>query len=81
VSELPNGLIGKAKRVAQARKKKWEMSSGDWEFVDKLVKALEVRKYFFLMQNMLNCWTFRFGYLRERALGFRAIFCYMYKQI
>ncbi|KAJ7883890.1 hypothetical protein B0H14DRAFT_2564660 [Mycena olivaceomarginata] len=27
--------------VAQARKKKWEMSSGDWEFVDKLVKALE----------------------------------------
>ncbi|KAF8189167.1 hypothetical protein K438DRAFT_1493839, partial [Mycena galopus ATCC 62051] len=36
VSELPNGLTGKAKRVAQARKKKWEMSSGDWEFVDKL---------------------------------------------
>ncbi|KAJ7697274.1 hypothetical protein B0H14DRAFT_2418267 [Mycena olivaceomarginata] len=44
VSELPNGLIGKAKRVAQARKKKWEMSSGDWEFVDKLVKALEFSK-------------------------------------
>ncbi|KAF8181032.1 hypothetical protein K438DRAFT_1976480 [Mycena galopus ATCC 62051] len=44
VGELPNGLTGKAKKVAQARKKKWEMSSGDWEFVDKLVKALEVLK-------------------------------------
>ncbi|KAJ7869546.1 hypothetical protein B0H14DRAFT_3440541 [Mycena olivaceomarginata] len=42
VSKLPNGLNGKPKQVAQARKKKWEMSSGDWEFVDKLVKALEV---------------------------------------
>ncbi|KAJ6590812.1 hypothetical protein B0H10DRAFT_1628179, partial [Mycena sp. CBHHK59/15] len=44
VSKLPNGLTGKAKRVMQARKQKWEMSSGDWEFVDKLVKALEVLK-------------------------------------
>ncbi|KAJ7924535.1 hypothetical protein B0H13DRAFT_1601577 [Mycena leptocephala] len=44
VSELPNGLTEKAKKVAQARKKKWEMSSGDWEFIDKLVRALEVLK-------------------------------------
>ncbi|KAJ7863308.1 hypothetical protein B0H14DRAFT_3608551 [Mycena olivaceomarginata] len=44
VSELPNGFTGKAKKVAQARKKKWEMSCGDWEFVDKLVKAFEVLK-------------------------------------
>jgi hypothetical protein len=44
VSKLPNGLNGKPKQVAQARRKKWEMSSGDWEFVDKLVKALEVSR-------------------------------------
>ncbi|KAJ7324027.1 hypothetical protein DFH08DRAFT_1085349 [Mycena albidolilacea] len=44
VSPLPNGLTGKARRVAQARKKKWEMSSGNWDFSDKLVKALEILK-------------------------------------
>ncbi|KAJ7708447.1 hypothetical protein B0H16DRAFT_1345051 [Mycena metata] len=44
VSDLPKGLTGKAKRVAQSRKKKWEMSSGDWKFTAKLVQALEVLK-------------------------------------
>ncbi|KAF7346736.1 Reverse transcriptase-RNase H-integrase [Mycena sanguinolenta] len=44
VNEMPNGLTGKVKRVAQARKKKWEMSSADWEFIEKLIKALEVLK-------------------------------------
>jgi hypothetical protein len=50
VSELPNGLGGKVKAVATARKKKWEMSSTDWEFVDKLVAALEVRDIYFSAQ-------------------------------
>lgn len=31
-----------ARERAADRNKKWEMSSGDWEFVDKLFKALEV---------------------------------------
>ncbi|KAF7348260.1 Reverse transcriptase-RNase H-integrase [Mycena sanguinolenta] len=44
VSELPNDLTGKARTVALARKKKWEMSSADWEFVEKLVSALQVLK-------------------------------------
>ncbi|KAK7045126.1 reverse transcriptase-RNase H-integrase [Favolaschia claudopus] len=44
VSELPNNLKGKPKAVATARKKKWEMSSGDWEFVEKLVAALQILK-------------------------------------
>ncbi|KAJ7449761.1 hypothetical protein B0H11DRAFT_2332104, partial [Mycena galericulata] len=44
VSKLPTGLAGKAKRVAQARKKKWEMKSGDWEYVSKLIDALQVLK-------------------------------------
>ncbi|KAJ7714918.1 hypothetical protein B0H16DRAFT_1701898 [Mycena metata] len=44
VNELPTGLRGKAAQVALNRKKKWEMSSTDWEFIDKLVKALEVLK-------------------------------------
>ncbi|KAJ7035955.1 hypothetical protein C8F04DRAFT_499685 [Mycena alexandri] len=44
VNDLPSGLTGKPRRVAQARKKKWEMSSWDWEFVSKLVKGLEVLK-------------------------------------
>ncbi|KAF8214478.1 hypothetical protein K438DRAFT_1749592 [Mycena galopus ATCC 62051] len=34
----------KGKEGRAGPKEKWEMSSGDWEFVDKLVKALEVLK-------------------------------------
>jgi hypothetical protein len=40
--------------VAQSRKKKWEMSSGDWEFVAKLTKALEVCNLFFPIRNVLD---------------------------
>ncbi|KAJ6491089.1 hypothetical protein C8R45DRAFT_928912 [Mycena sanguinolenta] len=51
VNEMPNSLTGKVKRVAQARKKKWEMSSADWEFIEKLIKALEVLKLCTLEQR------------------------------
>jgi hypothetical protein len=37
------GLTGKAKAAALATKKKWEMHSSDWEFINKLMDALEVR--------------------------------------
>jgi hypothetical protein len=43
VSELSNGLTGKPRQVAQARKEEWQMSSTYWEFIAKLIKALEVR--------------------------------------
>ncbi|KAK6988651.1 reverse transcriptase-RNase H-integrase [Favolaschia claudopus] len=42
VADLARGLTGKPKTIALARKKKWEMHSEDWEFVDKLINALEV---------------------------------------
>ncbi|KAF7378021.1 Reverse transcriptase-RNase H-integrase [Mycena sanguinolenta] len=42
VADMARGLSGKAKAAALARKKKWEMHSSDWEFIDKLMSALEV---------------------------------------
>ncbi|KAJ7117991.1 hypothetical protein C8R43DRAFT_901672 [Mycena crocata] len=42
VDKLPDGLTGKPRKVAQARKEKWQMFETDWEFVDKLISALQV---------------------------------------
>ncbi|KAJ7818440.1 hypothetical protein B0H14DRAFT_3739980 [Mycena olivaceomarginata] len=42
VADTARGLTGKAKAAALATKKKWEMHSSDWEFIDKLMDALEV---------------------------------------
>ncbi|KAJ7832433.1 hypothetical protein B0H14DRAFT_1174627 [Mycena olivaceomarginata] len=42
VADMARGLTGKAKAAALATKKKWEMHSSDWEFIDKLMDALEV---------------------------------------
>lgn len=43
VADMARGLTGKAKAAALASKKKWEMRSSDWEFIDKLMNALEAR--------------------------------------
>ncbi|KAJ6628612.1 hypothetical protein B0H10DRAFT_2209517 [Mycena sp. CBHHK59/15] len=42
VSDMGRGLAGKAKAAALANKKKWEMCSADWEFIERLMSALEV---------------------------------------
>ncbi|KAJ7733468.1 hypothetical protein B0H16DRAFT_1579534 [Mycena metata] len=42
VADMPRGLTGKKKAAAVAKKKKWEMHSSDWEYIDKLMSALEV---------------------------------------
>jgi hypothetical protein len=49
VADLALGLTGKKKTAALASKKKWEMSSSDWEFIDKLMVALEVSFFFRLI--------------------------------
>ncbi|KAJ7300489.1 hypothetical protein DFH08DRAFT_828414 [Mycena albidolilacea] len=42
VADMACGLMGKAKATGLATKKKWEMHSSDWEFIDKLMDALEL---------------------------------------
>jgi hypothetical protein len=39
---MTEGLFGQARKLAEKRRKKWDMTSTDWEFVDKLLVALKV---------------------------------------
>ncbi|KAJ7910361.1 hypothetical protein B0H13DRAFT_2272566 [Mycena leptocephala] len=41
VSGMTEGLFGQARKLAEKRRKKWDMTSTDWEFVDKLLVALK----------------------------------------
>lgn len=45
---MADGLTGKARTIAQNRRKKWEMTEVDWTFIERLVKALKVCKIFLL---------------------------------
>lgn len=42
IADMARGLTGKAKTAALENKKEWDMRSSDWEFIEKLIKALEV---------------------------------------